>query len=255
MKRKLWITLTAVLIAVSVIAAFIIVPRTQKLARKTVVVGVNYDISLNNNNSGEWKGLNCDLAKELFTSLGYEVEFYEVSAADQQSALAKKQIDVYMTMQKTIDTAKFAKSDAYIEGLQVVLSTKEKNIRINTYEELSEYNCAVIDNTANVDFLSQHVPEQKILKFADITALFTALDSGVADLVIIDYYYASRLLKSADGGKYVQGVNAEACPWTFVFRNDETELLSKTNEKIKEYKKERYIYDIRDKNNLTQYFY
>ena len=255
MKRKLWITLTAVLIVVSVIAAFIIVPRAQNLARKTVVVGVNYDISLNNNNTGEWKGLNCDLAKELFTSLGYEVEIREVNVADQQSALAKKEIDVYMTMQKTIDTEKFVKSDAYIEGLQVVLSKKEKNIRIDDYAELSEYNCGVTDNTANVDFLSQYASTQRILKLADKTALISALDSGAADLVIIDYYYVARLLKSQDGTKYVQGVNAESCPWVFVFRKDETGLLSKTNEKIKEYKRTRHIYGIRDKNNLTQYFY
>ncbi len=255
MKRKLWIALTAVVIVLAVIAAFIIVPQVSKLARKTVVVGVSYDIALNNNNGGEWKGLNSDLARDLFESLGYEVEFREIAATDMASALDEGDIDVYMTASKTVDSEKFAKSEPYIESLQVLLSLKSANLTIDAYEELKEYNCAVIDNTASVDFLSTYSTDQRILKLNTNAEIIAAIDSGAASFGIMDYYYVARLLSKEEGEKYIQGVNAEANPWVFVFDSEETELLSKTNEKLKEYKRTHYIYGLRDKYELTQYFY
>ncbi len=255
MKRKLWIALAAVLIALAVIAAFIIVPQVEKLARKTVVVGVTYDTALSNNNGGEWKGLNSDLARELFESMGYEVEFLEAAQSDMERLLKEGDIDVCMSAAKTVDTEKFVKSSPYIESLQVLLCLKGSKLRIDAYEELAKYNCAVIENTANVDFLMNYSTEQRILKVKDNAELLSALDSQAAAFAIVDYYYAARLLKGEEGAKYEQGVNAESCPWSFVFLNDETELLSKTNEKLKEYKATHYIYNIRDKYELTQYFY
>lgn len=167
----------------------------------TLKVGVRDDIvgfSYLNPNTGEYYGLEIDLASELAKELGFaEVEFTTVNPENRKDMLLEGNVDCLIAMY-SIEESRLENFDFspayYVDNTSILV---EASSLIHTVEDLTGKNIGVLQGANSAPKLASYMKEKGMISDADLKgtsltyedtyiALSDALEEGLVDAVCTD---------------------------------------------------------------------
>ena len=140
--------------------------------------------------SGEYSGIDIDLARHLAASLGVELQLIHTSWPNLMADLAANTYDVGMSgISRTLlrqRTAFF--SSAYSTGGKTPIARCDAVTKLNSLANIDQEGVRVIVNPGgtNEEFVRQHIHHAHIEVYPDNTRIFNQLIEGRADVMITD---------------------------------------------------------------------
>lgn len=140
--------------------------------------------------SGQYSGIDIDLAKHLAASLGVELDFVRTSWPGLMSDLAADNYDIGMSgISRTLlrqRTAFF--SDAYSSGGKTPIVRCDVITQLNSLNKIDQSTVRVIVNPGgtNEKFVRRHIKHAQITVYPDNTRIFEQIVDGHADVMITD---------------------------------------------------------------------
>ena len=140
--------------------------------------------------SGEYSGIDVDLAKNLADSLGVELQLVSTSWPSLMADLTADKYDVGMSgISRTLlrqRTAFF--SDAYSSGGKTPIARCDRVKEFNSLKNIDKSTVRVIVNPGgtNEKFVRDNIENAKIIVYPDNTGIFTQLVDKQADVMITD---------------------------------------------------------------------
>ncbi|MFH0875035.1 MAG: ABC transporter substrate-binding protein [archaeon] len=148
--------------------------------------------------NGEISGYDSDLAKEIASNLGVEVEFKEIAFPELINSLSKDDIDVIICAM-TITPERSEKvlfSVPYINAGQTIITRKE-TVDINTPVEIKNKKVGVQKDTTCEKFAKQYVDALYIVSYESFDQnAIEDLKKGKLDAIVIDYVGAVSIVKN-----------------------------------------------------------
>jgi polar amino acid transport system substrate-binding protein len=149
--------------------------------------------------AGEWIGFDADMAKEIASSLGVDVEFVEIDWDNKILELGNKSIDVVwngMTLTPEVTSAMEC-TKAYCNNAQVVVVKAEDADKYTTVESLADLTFAVESGSAGEEVATENG--------FNVTAVKTQADAvmevaaGTSDACVIDLLMAGAMVGEGTG--------------------------------------------------------
>ncbi len=143
-----------------------------------------------NEKSGQYTGIDIDLAKNLASSLGVELHFVSTSWPGLMKDLAADKYDIGMSgISRTLlrqRTAFF--SDAYSSGGKTPIVRCDAVAQLNSLHKIDQNTVRVIVNPGgtNEKFVRRHIKHSEITIYPDNTRIFDQIINGHADVMITD---------------------------------------------------------------------
>ena len=140
--------------------------------------------------SGEYSGIDVDLARNLASSLGVELQFIDTSWPGLMADLAANKYDVGMSgISRTLlrqRTAFF--SNAYSTGGKTPIARCDAVTELNSLHKIDQSSVRVIVNPGgtNEKFVRKHINHAQIIVYPDNTRIFHQLIERHADVMITD---------------------------------------------------------------------
>ena len=140
--------------------------------------------------SGEYSGVDVDLARNLASSLGVELQFIHTSWPGLMADLAANKYDVGMSgISRTLlrqRTAFF--SDAYSIGGKTPIARCDTVTELNSLHKIDKRSVRVIVNPGgtNEKFVRQYIKNAQIIVYPDNTLVFAQIIDKHADVMITD---------------------------------------------------------------------
>ena len=140
--------------------------------------------------SGEYSGIDVDLAKNLADSLGVELQLVSTSWPSLMADLTADKYDVGMSgISRTLlrqRTAFF--SDAYSSGGKTPIARCDRVKEFNSLKNIDKSTVRVIVNPGgtNEKFVRDNIENAQIIVYPDNTGIFTQLVDKQADVMITD---------------------------------------------------------------------
>lgn len=181
--------------------------------------------------SGEYSGVDVDLARNLASSLGVELQFVHTSWPGLMADLAANKYDVGMSgISRTLlrqRTAFF--SDAYSAGGKTPIARCDAVTELNSLHKIDQSSVRVIVNPGgtNEKFVRKHINHAQIMVYPDNTRIFHQIIERRADVMVTD----------AIEVKLQQHLHPELCatmPGKFLTEVDKAFLMPQDSE-LKEY--------------------
>ena len=140
--------------------------------------------------SGEYSGVDIDLARNLASSLGVELQFIHTSWPDLMVDLAADKYDIGMSgISRTLlrqRTAFF--SNAYSTGGKTPIARCDAVAELNSLNKIDQSSVRVIVNPGgtNEKFVRKHINNAQIIVYPDNTRIFHQIIERSADVMITD---------------------------------------------------------------------
>ena len=140
--------------------------------------------------SGEYSGIDIDLARNLASSLGVELQFIDTSWPGLMADLAANKYDVGMSgISRTLlrqRTAFF--SNAYLSGGKTPIARCDAVAELNGLNKIDQSSVRLIVNPGgtNEKFVRKHINHAQIIVYPDNTGIFDQLIERHADVMITD---------------------------------------------------------------------
>lgn len=199
---------------------------------------------------GNFVGLDIDIAKEIASDLGAEIEFRNIEWDKLIAFDALLAGEVHMLISAITITTERAEtidfSDPYFNAGQVVVTTTNKAAEIKGVEDLDGKKVGVqVDTTSEVE-AKKYTDPSLVKAFANYDLAESALLNGVIDAIIIDYPAAVGMV----GGQATLQIIGE--PFTQEFygvavKKGEEKLLAEINKTIRRLKQEGKLKELEEK--------
>ena len=150
----------------------------------------------------ELQGIDVDVAKEMAKALGdVEIEFVSTTNANRIPYLVSDKVDcVIASFTMNAERRKVVEySDAYFRGgaILVVNPGNPESAAIKSIADCSGKTIAVSKGSFNDELATKLVPDAKeIIRFDNVSDVYTALQSGKADAVVEDVVLAGYVTKN-----------------------------------------------------------
>ena len=140
--------------------------------------------------SEEYSGIDIDLARNLASSLGVELQFIDTSWPGLMADLAANKYDVGMSgISRTLlrqRTAFF--SNAYLSGGKTPIARCDAVAELNSLNKIDQSSVRLIVNPGGTNemFVRKHINHAQIIVYPDNTRIFDQLIERHADVMITD---------------------------------------------------------------------
>lgn len=198
--------------------------------------------------NGDLVGFDVDLAKEVGTQLGLEVEFRDISFDEVFNSLDAKEIDLIMSSVTITEDRKhkYNFSEPYINAGQVIVTRRDSLDRSMTPEELLGKRVGVQKGTTSEEEALKYTSKALVMTYADYPLAVDALTSSKIDAIIIDLTAAKGLVDTNSNLKIASD------PFTneyygVVFRKEDTELKADVDKVILSLQKRGVLNNIKQK--------
>lgn len=257
MSKKTKVIISLVVVAAIIIGSFATYWIIESNKKFKIGVMPSYPFAYQNED-GSWAGYEIDFATKLFTDLGYEdFVFVKADAVGREQMLADGEIDCYLSGTDIDFDTDSIYSEEYIRPKQVVFYNTAVTLEdINKPEDLNNYRVGVIDDCKAIRTLATYVDNERVLEFRDQHELVAELSNEYIVVGIIDWVYAEYLVKKDVRFKdYKIGIVFEDSSTSIVLPKKKTKLKSQIDEKIKEYKENKYLQTLKEAYFLQEYCY
>jgi len=143
-----------------------------------------------NEKSGQYTGIDIDLAKNLASSLGVELHFVSTSWPELMKDLAANKYDIGMSgISRTLQRQRTAFfSDAYSTGGKTPIVRCDDLAQLNSLNKIDQSAVRVIVNPGgtNEKFVRRHINNAEITVYPDNTRIFEQIITNHADVMITD---------------------------------------------------------------------
>lgn len=161
----------------------------------TLIVGITDFAPMDyKDDNGEWIGYDADLAKEVASSLGVDVEFVEIDWDNKILELQNKSIDVVwngMTLTPEVTNAMEC-TKAYLNNAQVVVVSNDKAAEITSVDAAADLSFAVESGSAG-----EAAAEENGFNYVAVKTQADAVmevSAGTSDACIIDLLMAGAMV-------------------------------------------------------------
>ena len=213
---------------------------------KNIVVGVTNYKPMDYLEKGEWVGFYADLARKVFSDLGYTVEFYEMDWDTKIVTLNAGTIDVIWNGMTVTDELKenILLSDVYLENRQYGVVKASEAESYTSAADLAGKKVAYESGSA-AEGLVKDIECTKN-GIATQNAAVMEVSAGTSDVAVVDYLLTSE--GSDYFGKLVAvdlGFAVEE--FAIGFRKIDTQLCADVNAKIKQLTEEGFVRTLAEK--------
>ena len=220
---------------------------------KNIVVGVTNYKPMDYLEKGEWVGFDADLARKVFSDLGYTVEFYEMDWDTKIVTLNAGTIDVIWNGMTVTDELKenILLSDVYLENRQYGVVKKDEAENYTSAANLAGKKVAYESGSA-AEGLVKDI-ECTAIAAANQNAAVMEVGAGTSDVAVVDYLLAVTLTSEGSDyfGKLVAvdlGFAVEE--FAIGFRKIYTQLCADVNAKIKQLTKDGFVKTLAEKYSI-----
>ncbi len=156
--------------------------------------------------NGEYQGYDVELARQIGTDLGVEVEFVSTEAANRVEYLETNKVDLilanFTVTEERAEKVDFA--EAYMNVALGVVSHKD-NVLTNI-DDISGRTVIVISGTTAETYLTKHYPDVKLEKYDTYAAAKTAFENNKDAVWANDNTEVIAFAKSSGSDEYVVGI-------------------------------------------------
>ena len=190
--------------------------------------------------NGEWTGFDAEFARLVAAELGVEVEFKPIDWSAKEAELNGKRIDVLWNGLTILESRKqhIAFTDPYMANRQIIIVKAGSDIADKA--GLAGKVVGVQESSSAVDAMKKEEAVFNTFKdfkqFGDnITALMD-LEAGRLDAVVVDEVVGRFHVAKKPGAYVVLEENFGTEDYGVGFRKEDTELLNKVNQVLKDMK-------------------
>jgi len=142
--------------------------------------------------NGQLTGFDIEFAKAVCKQLGIEAEFKEIEWVKKENELKERNIDcVWSSLSVTEERREIFKfSRVYMNNKQVIVIRKSNIFKFVDLESLSESKISSKAGSLGEEAVITFFPNAEYKPFLSLNEMFTALQKGKIDAVIIDYTIA-----------------------------------------------------------------
>ncbi len=201
-----------------------------------IIVGVTDYAPMDYLENGEWVGFDADLAKAVFTSLGYTVEFKEIDWDTKIVTLKAGTIDCIWNGMTVTDQLldNLLLSNVYLKNQQVAVMKTANASSYNTTTDLAGKTVAVESGSAAEDAVTP-LGCDEIRKLNNQNAAILDVFSGQSDVAIVDFALAKS--QTAPGTSYYgslvwKPIGFTAEEFAIAFRKSDSKLCFNVNKTI-----------------------
>ncbi len=217
----------------------------------TIVVGItDYEPMDYRNEAGEWIGFDAELARKVFSDLGYTVEFYEMDWETKIVTLNAGTIDVIWNGMTVTDELKenVLLSDVYLENRQYGVVKASEAESYTSAADLAGKKVAYESGSA-AEGLVKDIECTKN-GIATQNAAVMEVASNKSDVAVVDYLLAVTL--TSEGSDYYGDLVAVDLgfaveEFAIGFRKEDTQLCADVNAKIKQLTKDGFVKTLAEK--------
>ncbi len=156
--------------------------------------------------NGEYQGYDVELARQIGTDLGVDVEFVSTEAANRVEYLETNKVDLilanFTVTEERAEKVDFA--EAYMNVALGVVSHKD-NVLTNI-DDISGRTVIVISGTTAETYLTKHYPDVKLEKYDTYAAAKTAFENNKDAVWANDNTEVIAFAKSSGSDEYVVGI-------------------------------------------------
>lgn len=189
--------------------------------------------------NGETVGFDVDLANEVFTRLGYTIQFQSIDWSMKETELNSENIDLLWNGYSLTEERKklVAYTDAYLTNKQIIITTNDSSVKskqdlftINVGTQQGSASLTAIENEPGFETLTPFLYETFDQAFRD-------LEIGRIDAIVVDESYA-RYYMNQKGVDNYKVLNEDFGEEVFVvaFRQSDTHLRDQVNDGITDLK-------------------
>ena len=156
--------------------------------------------------NGEYQGYDVELARQIGTDLGVDVEFVSTEAANRVEYLETNKVDLILA-NFTVTEERAQKVDfaeAYMNVALGVVSHKD-NVLTNI-DDITDRTVIVISGTTAETYLTKHYPDVKLEKYDTYAAAKTAFENNKDAVWANDNTEVIAFAKSSGSDEYVVGI-------------------------------------------------
>ena len=142
-----------------------------------------------NPESGDWSGIDIDMAQDLAEELGVEVEFVQTSWKNLMPDFLEKCDMAVGGVSISLERAEQAYfSDATLDEGKTPITLCENVEKYDTVKEINQPGVRSITpiGGTNEEFADEHYPEGEIIRFEDNNVIFDEITAGRADVMTTD---------------------------------------------------------------------
>ncbi len=156
--------------------------------------------------NGEYQGYDVELARQIGTDLGVDVEFVSTEAANRVEYLETNKVDVilanFTVTEERAEKVDFA--EAYMNVALGVVSHKDSVV--TDLSQVGDRTVIVISGTTAETYLTEHNPELKLEKYDTYAAAKTAFENNKDAVWANDNTEVIAFAKSSGSDEYVVGI-------------------------------------------------
>ena len=158
--------------------------------------------------NGEYQGYDVELARQIGTDLGVEVEFVSTEAANRVEYLETNKVDLilanFTVTEERAEKVDFA--EAYMNVALGVVSHKD-NV-LTSIDDISDRTVIVISGTTAETYLTKHYPDLKLEKYDTYAAAKTAFENNKDAVWANDNTEVIAFAQASGSDEYVVGIDS-----------------------------------------------
>lgn len=184
--------------------------------------------------NGEYQGYDVELARQIGTDLGVEVEFVSTEAANRVEYLETNKVDLilanFTVTEERAEKVDFA--EPYMNVALGVVSHKE-NV-LTSIDGISGRTVIVISGTTAETYLTKHYPDLKLEKYDTYAAAKTAFENNKDAVWANDNTEVIAFAQASGSDEYVVGIDSlgDADTIAPAVAKGNAELLSWVNDEL-----------------------
>ena len=150
--------------------------------------------------NGKYVGFDIDVAREIATALGVELEIKDMDFDDLLDAVEAGTVDISIAaITITLERSEQVLfSNAYLNAGQVII-VNETNTDINNENDLENKIVGVQEGTTSEDEALRYTTASLVKSYGNYTAALEAIQSEEIDAIVIDYPAGVGLIKDTPG--------------------------------------------------------
>ena len=157
--------------------------------------------------NGEYQGYDVELARQIGTDLGVDVEFVSTEAANRVEYLETNKVDIILA-NFTVTDERAEKVDFAEPYMNVALGVvSHKDNVVTDLSQVGDRTVIVISGTTAETYLTKHNPDLKLEKYDTYAAAKTAFENNKDAVWANDNTEVIAFAKSSGSDEYVVGID------------------------------------------------
>lgn len=157
--------------------------------------------------NGEYRGYDVELARQIGTDLGVDVEFVSTEAANRVEYLETNKVDLILA-NFTVTDERAEKVDFAEPYMNVALGVvSHKDNVVTDLSQVGDRTVIVISGTTAETYLTKHNPDLKLEKYDTYAAAKTAFENNKDAVWANDNTEVIAFAKSSGSDEYVVGID------------------------------------------------